>query len=523
MIAIYARVSTDAQAERYGLSSQLYELRKYVASRYPGAQVIEFADEESGALLERPKLDELRSLVRSRSIGVVVAYDPDRLSRELAHLLALTREFERYEVTLDFVAGGFEQTATGKMLLQMRGVIAEYERTQIRARTLRGKLEAARRGRIYGGRQPYGYDREAGAFKINEPQAETVRRMFSMLIEGESIRAIAAKLTSEQVLPQRGKQWRTSSIHRILRNACYAGETAYNRRKKNAQGKIDFRPEAEWIRLAVPAIVTKEVFNRAQVQLKRNSELLSGRNDKRLYLLRGLLRCGRCGRRLGGCPMHGRPFYRCGGHDRLQTLPRCRAASLAADKLEGFVIEAIRGVLKSGLLKRKIAAYASKIELVDYDAELTKLRREIETWRATEERAAQFLVAPEHASRQALFSTQLNRATKRRLAAEERRHSIELAKAAQASAAGRDEAVRRACSQTLRAIEKLNPEQWREVLRLLLDEITVQGTKLEFRGIIPSNAALLFRSERQNIVATGGRDFERALGAGLAADLAKIG
>jgi site-specific DNA recombinase len=524
MIALYARVSTDAQAEKYALSSQLYELRKYAAGRYPHEPVIELADEVSGATLDRPKLDELRRLVRSDTVSIIVAYDPDRLSRELVDLLLLTKEFEKHQVLLDFVAGGFEQTPSGRMLLQMRGVIAEYERTQIRARTLRGKLEAARQGRMYGERHPFGYDREGGALKVNEQQAEVVRRMFAMVLNDESVREIAAKLTADGALPQRGQQWRTSSIHRILRNRCYIGETAYNRRKKVGKHQTVFRPQNEWIALAVPSIVSREIFDRAQSQLKRNGELLSGRNDKRFYLLRGLLRCASCGNRLAGCASHGRPFYRCGGHDRLQLkVGRCRAASLPADKLEAFVIMAVRTVLKGGLLRRKVEEHAVKLQAVDFDVELTKAQREIEKWRRTEERAARFLVSPEHAGRQSLFEKSLNEATQQRLAEEQRKVALEQAKAAQESVTNREDAMRLAGRQGLRALAKLNLEQWRRVLQLLLDEISVDGRSLEFRGIIPSDSTALFRSEGEHVVAARRRYFERPLRAGLAADIAKIG
>jgi site-specific DNA recombinase len=105
MIALYARVSTDAQVEA-GLASQLAELRRYLKDKYPGESVLEFIDDGySGADLERPKFDELRTQVRCRRIRVVLAYDPDRLSRDAAHLLLLMKEFEQNGATLDLSAG----------------------------------------------------------------------------------------------------------------------------------------------------------------------------------------------------------------------------------------------------------------------------------------------------------------------------------------------------------------------------------------------------------------------------------
>lgn len=519
MIVLYARVSTDAQAEKFGLSSQIHELRRFAAERYPGQPFIELADEVSGATLERPKLDELRALVRGQAVSAVVAYDPDRLSRELHDLLVLVREFERKQVTLDFVRGGFEQSDTGRMLLQMRGVIAEFERAQIRSRTLRGKLEAARRGRIYGGRHPFGYDRAQGCFIVNERDAAIVQRAFALLIDGHSVREIASIFNREGILPQRGLQWRTSTLHRILRNRSYVGEAFYNRRRRNSAVKkasagarvrqsrrpqnddakreelISLRPQSEWIPLSIPAIVTPSVFERAQLQLGQNARLLSGRNDGRFYMLRGLMRCSNCGRKLTGCPTHGRYFYRCGGHDRLEPNGRCRSASVPADKMESFVIAAVRDLLGGGLLRQKIAERTHLIQAVDYEAEIAKAEREIAACRTTEERAIEYLLAPEHAAHKALFEAKLKQAAERRRAIEERRSAVERVRVAEQSSAYREDALKTACKRALRALDKLKPEQWRRVLLLLLDEIVVNGRHLEFRGILPADGIVTERAD----------------------------
>ena len=85
--ALYARVSTEDQAEKYGLSSQLTELRELAAKKsFTVPEGAEFVDDGySGATLHRPALDRLREAVRARAFDVVLVHDPDRLSRKLAH------------------------------------------------------------------------------------------------------------------------------------------------------------------------------------------------------------------------------------------------------------------------------------------------------------------------------------------------------------------------------------------------------------------------------------------------------
>jgi site-specific DNA recombinase len=122
MIALYARVSTDAQVDT-GLVSQLAEVRRYAKEKYSDEAALEFVDDGySGSILERPSLDALREQIRAGRIRVIVAYNPDRLSRELINTLILMKECERAGVALDFVRGGrFEQTDSGQLLLHQQG------------------------------------------------------------------------------------------------------------------------------------------------------------------------------------------------------------------------------------------------------------------------------------------------------------------------------------------------------------------------------------------------------------------
>src|SRR5262245_52885227 len=103
---IYARVSTDDQAERgYSLPSQIQAMRDYADSHE--MQVVgEFQDDCSGAKLHRPKLDELRGMIERKEVDVVIVYAADRLSRNLAHLLILREDFRREGVELHYVNRG---------------------------------------------------------------------------------------------------------------------------------------------------------------------------------------------------------------------------------------------------------------------------------------------------------------------------------------------------------------------------------------------------------------------------------
>ena len=120
----------EEQSQQYGLASQLRAMRQFAEAK--GYKVIEeLSDDYSGGDLERPRLTRIRELVRARQVDVVVVHDPDRLSRELSHLLILEDEFERAGVKLVFVTMPPADTPEAKLLLHVKGVVAEYERGKI--------------------------------------------------------------------------------------------------------------------------------------------------------------------------------------------------------------------------------------------------------------------------------------------------------------------------------------------------------------------------------------------------------
>jgi len=174
---LYARASTEDQAERYGLASQITVLREF--SRRKGYEIVaEFSDDGvSGATLDRPALTRLRDNVRAGGYQAVLAHAPDRLSRNLAHQLLLLEEFKKADCSVEFLTTPTEDTAEGRLLLNVSGVVAEFEREKIKERTLRGKREKARRGLVVAS-YPFGYKpdpAQPGKLVLHETEAEAVR------------------------------------------------------------------------------------------------------------------------------------------------------------------------------------------------------------------------------------------------------------------------------------------------------------------------------------------------------------
>ncbi|MBW2610653.1 MAG: recombinase family protein, partial [Deltaproteobacteria bacterium] len=331
-VAIYARVSTDKQAEKYGISSQLETLRKRNNEKgwtlvFDGGKDAFIDNGYSGADLDRPALNRLRRAVSEGRVDVVMAYDPDRLSRKLFHQMILADEFEKQGVKLEFVTQEMGTSPEDRMFFNMRGLISEYEREKIRERTMRGSRDKARQGKLVSaGSTPFGfkYNPDNATLEEDADTSRIVRLIFyTFANEDLSLRSLADKLNRLQMpTPKGGGRWRSSTLGFMLRNEAYIGRM-YQFKKyhvepkrrlkpltKRKKSSVAMRPKEEWIPMDVPALVPLEMFEAVQKKLERNA-VLAKRNTKREYLLSGLLHCSLCGGRMKGNAIHDVPYYRC--------------------------------------------------------------------------------------------------------------------------------------------------------------------------------------------------------------------
>jgi site-specific DNA recombinase len=338
-VAIYARVSTEAQETRGTIGSQLDVLRKRVAVE--GHElVIEYCDDGcSGARLDRPGLDALRDAAEAGRLDAVWCLSPDRLARIYAYQVIVLDELARHGVTVRFHdAPPLADDPQAQLLTQVQGVIAEYERAKIAERYRRGKLWRARAGEVIAWKCSYGYRRiarcadQAAHLQVYEPEGAVVRRIFRDYVENNlSMRQITWQLNQDLVPSPSGKAvWGVSTIGRLIRNEAYVGRAYYNRtaavsgRHPGKGARQVRRPRDQWIPLAVPAIVGEDLFEAAQRVSYDNAQWSRRRTEPDHWLLRGLVKCGHCGVSVSCHKMRGRNgtvhyYYYCRNHDPLRA------------------------------------------------------------------------------------------------------------------------------------------------------------------------------------------------------------
>src|ERR1019366_1123574 len=385
-IAIYARVSTARQEQDHTVASQIEGLERAASAMgFDVAADRRYIDDGfSGSRLDRPGLDALRDAAAEGLLDRVLVYCPYRLARNYVHQHVLIEELNRRGVEVHFVERPIGERAEDRLLVQMQGVIAEYERAKITERTRRGKMHKLRAGQIlpYATEAPYGYaitrmDAGSRMVVVDEVEAQNVRTMFRWVLdEGLSARGVAKRLNENGVKPRRAKGWIQGTVYKILTNPAYTGlavcqgrESVEPRRPKkpgtyrrNPKSSSRPRPEAQWIRIPVPALIDDADLREVRVQLAKN-KLTAMRNTRREYLLRTLIVCGECGWRME-CAHQKRKdgpyhyfYYNCRHADRLEGGPeqRCTAKRVRRDELDAVVWDAITTWIQSPqMLKQEV-------------------------------------------------------------------------------------------------------------------------------------------------------------------------
>src|SRR5438093_5243276 len=375
--AIYARVSSERQEKEHTIGSQLEALRAYAAQN--GMEIVEeFTDEGySGARLDRPALDRMRDLAERHGFEVLLTYCTDRLARKFVLQALILDELERFGVKTIFLEGGAADDPLSKLMHQITGAVAEFERAKITERYRRGKLYRARCGEIVSPDVPFGYvkiPRRDGVpthAEIQETEAVIVRRIFDTYVKQDlTVRQIAKELTLDRTPTSKNRgQWSWSAVDRILREEAYIGTYYYNRKqcvpidgvygKKRQRFKCTMRPKEEWIPISVPPIIDLATFHAAAGRAREN-EAFSPRNlQEGGYLLRKLVRCVRCGcscsaltsKQTYGGKVHGSHYYSC-----LRTTSgflkqeRCAQRRVRADVLDEMVWEEVNSRLQDPAL-----------------------------------------------------------------------------------------------------------------------------------------------------------------------------
>lgn len=384
-VGLYARVSSDQQTQANTVSSQVEALcRRIQTDGLTLEEELCFVDEGySGSTLLRPALERLRDVAAAGGLERVYVHSPDRLARKYAYQVLLVDELRRCGVELVFLNRQIGTSPEEDLLLQVQGMVAEYERAKILERSRRGKRHAARRGNVnvLSG-APYGYryvSKQDGAgqasYRVMMDEARVVQQIFAWVgLQRLSIGEVCRRLARQGIPSPRGKSyWDRTTVWGILKNPAYKGSAAFGKTRigerrprlrpqrgqaeqpRRAYSSYDL-PRTEWIHIPVPALVGADLFDIVAEQLAENrTRNRQGQRGAR-YLLQGLLTCHLCGYAFYGKPVSLRSakgkrrdyaYYRCIGMDayRFGGQRLCHNKQVRTDLLEMAVWEDVRALL----------------------------------------------------------------------------------------------------------------------------------------------------------------------------------
>jgi site-specific DNA recombinase len=384
-VALYGRVSGDRQEKEDTIASQLEAVLQRIAS--DGLQCdpeLHFLDDGySGSILARPGLERLRDQAAAGLIDRLYVLDPDRFSRKYAYQILIIEELTRCGVEIIFLCNPPGRGPEENLLLQVQGMIAEYERAKIMERCRRGKQYAARHGsvNVLSG-APYGYryvsKHEGGGaarYQVVAEEARIVRKIFEWVGQERcSIGEVCRRLQRDSVPTRTGKSaWDRSVIWSCLKNPAYKGTAGFGKTRAGDLKPQRLRPQRgrpeqprrpisridtsqeDQIFIEVPGLVSEDLFGAVQVQLEENRQRRRDRPRGGRYLLQGLVVCKRCGY---GC--YGKPvsrasakgkvpyaYYRCTGSDayRFGGQRLCWNKQVRTDVLDAAVWDDVRHLL----------------------------------------------------------------------------------------------------------------------------------------------------------------------------------
>jgi site-specific DNA recombinase len=374
--AIYARVSTPNQTQAQTIEQQLERLKEYAKQQDYSIeeQHIFLDDGRSGATLNRSGLDHLRDVIRQGEVDCVLIASPDRLARNYVHQMILLDEAAHYGCLIEFLDRPMSQDPHDKLLLQIRGAVAEYERALITDRMRRGRLAKYQAGTLLPWtRPPYGYrlgvdhPRDPREVRINEFEVAVVQEIYELYVnDGVSLCSLAKHLQQQGIPTPSGKGiWGLATLRGILRQPTYTGKVyamRYHYRparvRRSATHEIGIPhssavelPPEDWVFVAeIPPIISQEVFDLAQASLARNKSFAARNNKSHQYLLRALVSCGMCQSSCVGRTLeHGKySYYVCAGkanpiHSRREE--KCSSRFAPSRQLDDLVWQDLCAVI----------------------------------------------------------------------------------------------------------------------------------------------------------------------------------
>lgn len=303
VVGIYPRVSTEDQS-RFGFSLDEQEESLKRLCKWKGYKIYKVYREEgvSAKSMNRPKFQEMIQDMKDGKINKILVYKLDRLTRSIQDLETICKLLEEYKCDLESECEEINtSTPTGVFFMRMTTILAQLEIERTSERTKFGLMGAAKKGH-FSGKAPIGYRKINKELVIDEVESEVVKDIFKSYLSGLSVCTITKQLNEKNAL---NRNWRTTTIDRMLSNYIYAGNYQHRKRIQNEETIL--------LEDVCPAIIDKHDFELVQKQKEKN---LKNYTRKHTYVYMQKIVCSKCNKIMGGSSTTSKNkptqiYYRC--------------------------------------------------------------------------------------------------------------------------------------------------------------------------------------------------------------------
>ena len=358
-VAIYARVSTEHEAQLSALENQIDWYKPILEARPDWTLTAQYIDEGiTGTSAEkRPRFMQMIEDARQRKFDMIITREVSRFARNTVDTLTTIRKLKEKGVGVTFEKENIDTLdSKGELLITIMSSLAQEESRSISENVTWGWRKRISDGKVSVAYSHFlGYEKgEDGSMQVVESEAKIVRQIYGMFLDGQTPSSIAAFLTKQRIPTPAGREkWQSSTVKSILTNEKYKGDALLqktftvdflSKKAKINEGEV---PQY-YVEKSHPAIVSAEVFDLAQYEMKRRAK--KGRHTSAASVFSDKLVCGECGAVYGSKVWHSTDAYRtmiwrCNEKYAVKGQP-CPSPHLRDEEIQNAFVQAINQVVE---------------------------------------------------------------------------------------------------------------------------------------------------------------------------------
>lgn len=373
-VGIWIRVSTEDQAK--GESPEHHEQRAREYAKYNGWSVVEvynLAGVSGKTVVENDEAKRMRADVERGHISGLIFSKLARICRNKKELEEYAEFFRNQNADMISLQEKIDtSTPAGRLFYSMIAAMAHWEREEIADRVKASTKIRAKLGKSLGGAAPFGYEWKDKRLVVNPTEAPIRKRMYELFSQHKRKKSVARMLNQAGYRTRNGSRFTDTTVVRLLQDTTAKGLYRANHTYRDNTGKLQLKPESEWVFTKVEAIVSESLWKECNDALDaRKADRPLG--PKPVHLFAGLLHCG-CGQKM--YVFSRSPKYVC---------PKCRN-KIPIETIDGIFHDALKEFFVSedkikehlekanhnlGDKKRQLEAHVAQIEKVQSEMRKT--------------------------------------------------------------------------------------------------------------------------------------------------------